>query len=879
MCFTETWLHEHIPDCNASIHGFKTVRADRSKQHSGKLKGGGIAVLVNKRWCHPGHVTVKEKICTKDIELLAVSFRPYYLPREFTCVILVAVYIIPGTAPDAACDIINSVVARLQTQHPNSLVTISGDFNNVSLSATLPTFQQYVSCSTRGNKTLDLFYANIKNAYSSSALPPLGRSDHNLVLLTSSYKPIVQQQPVIRKTIKTWSNEAEDALRGCFEATDWNVLCEPHGDDINALTECVTDYINFCVDTIVPTRTVRCFPNNKPWITSDLKKLLNIKKKAFRDGDRELLKSTQKQLKIQTKRCKEDYRRKLESQLQQNNVRDVWSGMKKITGFKLKEDQTDGGLDRANELNMFFNRFSSPPALNPKGHTPSMSPQLSCHTSTLSPCNSVMDLNTASSPSTSALPETSSASNSTLSVSCNQVKKQLEKLNQNKAAGPDGVSPRVLKTCSKQLCPILQHLFNTSLSQKRVPVLWKTSCLVPVPKKSQPAEPNDFRPVALTSHIMKVLERLLLAHLNKQVKTFQDPLQFAYRNGLGVEDAIIYLLQRAHSHLDQSGSTLRVMFFDFSSAFNTIQPVLLCEKLHKFQVDTSTTTWIYDYLTNRPQFVKLKGCVSDMVVSSTGAPQGTVLSPFLFTLYTSDFQYNSESCHLQKYSDDSAVVGCISDGQEAEYRELIGQFVKWCSNNHLILNTNKTKEMIVDFRRNKIKQSSVVILGEEVEVVEEYKYLGVQLDNRLEWKVNTEYIYKKGQSRLYFLRKLRSFNVCPKMLHIFYKSVVESAISFAAICWGSGIRTRDLKRINKLIKKAGSVLGVTLEPLELIIQKRMLHKLMKIMEDSSHPLHNTVKKQQSVFSERLVQVRCKTERYRRSFLPAAISLKNKTLNS
>merc|ERR1712035_214296 len=137
---------------------------------------------------------------------------------------------------------------------------------------------------------------------------------------------------------------------------------------------------------------------------------------------------------------------------------------------------------------------------------------------------------------------------------------------------------------------------------------------------------------------------------------------------------------------------------------------------------------------------------------------------------------------------------------------------------------------------------------------------------------------KKGQSRLYFLRKLRYFNVCSKMLHIFYKSVVESAISFAAICWGSGIRTRDLNRINKLIKKAGSVLGVALEPLELIIQRRMLQKLIKIMEDSSHPLHNTVKKQKSVFSERLVQVRCKTERYRRSFLPSAICLKNGTLN-
>ena len=370
MCFTETWLHENIPDCSVSVHGFKTLRADRSQQLSGKLRGGGIAVLVNQRWCHPGHVTIKEKICTRDIELLAVSLRPYYLPREFTCVILVAVYIVPGTAPDAACDVISSVIARLQTQYPNSVITISGDFNNVSLSAALPTFQQFVSCSTRENKTLDLFYANIKNAYSCSALPPLGRSDHNLVLLTSTYKPIVQQQPVITKTIKTWSNEAEDALKGCFEATDWNALCQPHGDNINAMTECVTDYINFCVDIIVPTRTVKCFPNNKSWITTDLKKLLNIKKKAFRDGNRELLKTTQKQIKAQTRKCKEDYRKKLESQLQHNNVRDVWSGMKKITGFKAKGDQTDGGLDRANELNRFFNRFSSPPVSSPTDQHP-----------------------------------------------------------------------------------------------------------------------------------------------------------------------------------------------------------------------------------------------------------------------------------------------------------------------------------------------------------------------------------------------------------------------------------------------------------------------------------------------------------------------------
>uniref|UniRef100_A0A3Q3ECP6 Immunoglobulin V-set domain-containing protein n=1 Tax=Labrus bergylta TaxID=56723 RepID=A0A3Q3ECP6_9LABR len=119
------------------------------------------------------------------------------------------------------------------------------------------------------------------------------------------------------------------------------------------------------------------------------------------------------------------------------------------------------------------------------------------------------------------LPHTSLAC---LSVSSSLVRMQLERLDQNKAAGPDGISPRVLKACAGQLCGILQNLFNLSLSQGRVPVLWKTSCLVPAPKKSSPSALNDYRPVALTSHIMKVLERLVLAHLRPQVDQLPGPI-------------------------------------------------------------------------------------------------------------------------------------------------------------------------------------------------------------------------------------------------------------------------------------------------------------------------------------------------------------------
>ena len=111
---------------------------------------------------------------------------------------------------------------RGNTQTPRGSVhlsvLISGDFNHSSLSS-LPTFKQYVSCPTRGNKTLDLLYANTKDAYTSSPLPPLGRPEHNLVYLMTVYKPLVDRQPAVTRTVRRWSDGAEEDLKDCFETT------------------------------------------------------------------------------------------------------------------------------------------------------------------------------------------------------------------------------------------------------------------------------------------------------------------------------------------------------------------------------------------------------------------------------------------------------------------------------------------------------------------------------------------------------------------------------------------------------------------------------------------------------------------------------------
>ncbi|KAJ8401574.1 hypothetical protein AAFF_G00378910 [Aldrovandia affinis] len=145
------------------------VRVDRDRTLSCKKSAGGLILYVNTKWCNPGHVTVNEIICTPDIELLAVGLRPYDLPREFSHAIVVVVYIPPLANAVRACDVIHSTVARLQTDHPGAFLTINGDFNHAKLPKTLTGFTQYVKCSTRENKILDMMYTNVKETYSSSA--------------------------------------------------------------------------------------------------------------------------------------------------------------------------------------------------------------------------------------------------------------------------------------------------------------------------------------------------------------------------------------------------------------------------------------------------------------------------------------------------------------------------------------------------------------------------------------------------------------------------------------------------------------------------------------------------------------------------------------
>ena len=178
--------------------------------------------------------------------------------------------------------------------------------------------------------------------------------------------------------------------------------------------------------------------------------------------------------------------------------------------------------------------------------------------------------------------------------------------------------------------------------------------------------------------------------------------------------------------------------------------------------------------------------------------------------------------------------------------------------------------MVIDFRRNTEPVQPVVIKGESVEIVSTYKYLGVVIDDKLDWSNQADSVYKKGQTRLFFLRKLRSFKVCSRMLCMFYHSMVSCVLTFALVCRGGNASEHDTGRLNKLIKKALSSVGQPLDQLERILENRLSRKSKTILQCLEHPLHSTLVGRHSVFRNRHLLPKIKTNRFRSSFLPAAI---------
>ncbi|XP_057183432.1 secretory carrier-associated membrane protein 2 isoform X1 [Triplophysa rosa] len=327
-------------------------------------------------------------------------------------------------------------------------------------------------------------------------------------------------------------------------------------------------------------------------------------------------------------------------------------------------------------------------------------------------------------------------------------------------------------------------------------------------------------------------------------------------------------------HLDRPGIYVRILFVDFSSAFNTIIPDLLLPKLTQLSVPTSTCQWIINFLSNRQQLLRLGKFKSSTCTISTGAPQGCVLSPQLYSLYTNECTSTDPSVKLLKFADDTTVIGLIQDCDESAYRKEVAQLAAWCSQNNLELNAFKTVEMIVDFRRNPPSLPPLTILDSTVDTVESFRFLGsCTISQDLKWESHIDSIVKKAQQRLYFLRQLRKFNLPQELLTQFYSVVIESVLCTSITVWYGSATKSDLRRLQRTVRSAEKIIGAPLPTLQDLYDSRVKNRARKIIIDSTHPAHKLFDLLPS--GRRFTAPNTRTSRHRSSFFPQAISLLNR----
>uniref|UniRef100_A0AAV2M0M6 Alkylated DNA repair protein AlkB homologue 8 N-terminal domain-containing protein n=1 Tax=Knipowitschia caucasica TaxID=637954 RepID=A0AAV2M0M6_KNICA len=276
-------------------------------------------------------------------------------------------------------------------------------------------------------------------------------------------------------------------------------------------------------------------------------------------------------------------------------------------------------------------------------------------------------------------------------------------------------------------------------------------------------------------NVLSALEKLNVAILKAMDKT----KEFAYRANRSVDDAINLALHHILQHLDSPGTYARVLFVDFSSAFNTILPPLLQDKLSQLNVPDST-------------------CSHDSV-------------------------------KLIKFADDTTLIGLISNNDESAYRREVDRLVSWCSGNNLELNAQKTVEMIVDFRKSTVPPPPPSVMDSPITSVESFRFLGTTITQDLKWEPTISSLIKKAQQRMYFLRQLRKAKLPAQMLVQFYTAIIESILTSSITVWFAGATVRDKQRLQRIVRSAEEVIGRSLPSLQDLRKKRRRMELALLM--------------------------------------------------
>ena len=348
-----------------------------------------------------------------------------------------------------------------------------------------------------------------------------------------------------------------------------------------------------------------------------------------------------------------------------------------------------------------------------------------------------------------------------------------------KSAGIDNVNAKVIQDCFHVIGRDLLDLVNESLQTGHVPKVWKESLVIPIPKINGTDKAEEFRPINMLHTLEKILEIVVKGQLMHYLNcnNLLIPEQSGYREGHSCESALNLVLAKWKEKIEAK-ETIFAVFLDLKRAFETISRPLLLQTLKRFGIVGTAYKWFESYLYERTQKTRFDNFDSDSIANTLGVPQGSVLGPILFIIYINDLKRVLRFCDINLFADDTVLFIAAKNPDEAvaHLNEDLHYLANWLKFKQLKLNVSKTKYLIIS-SANFRSPVNIEIDGETIERVNELKYLGVIIDDKLTFKSHIDNVIKKMAKKYGILCRLKNELTVGSKIQL-YKSIISPHIDF-----------------------------------------------------------------------------------------------------
>ena len=805
IALTETWLKSYISDAQLHIPGYVVSRSDREKR-----VGGGVLLYSHTNIPVSMSDSFDDGICEGLFckfgtanTCVAVAYRPPNAPVSSFNSLLNFFSSCIDLLNDDSLDLLICGDFNLPLINWDPLTLLPGGSSDTQQSAqSLLAFMskyllsQYVLTPTRGQSVLDLFITNNSRLVTNVQSESTHLSDHNMVDIMLAHNPVSME----KATIPNFNEESfrsldfhkadYDSLRGMLGEVNWSHLRA--SCSFEEFPAVFTDKLFEICSACVPRKTV---PTGRPKHLNALRRKRNrqnarLQALVKKDAPQEHIQKVRYKVALLQYdiRCgyvkKRDEKETCAIEKIKSNPKFFYSYAKSLSKIKSsinmlfdsKGEVTTNTQKMADLLQKQFSSVFSDPD-SPDIQDPDFPPPTIQHPQ--QPDLDFMLTDDAIASAIKAIPSDS-------------------------ASGPDGIPAIVLKNCAKELLSPLRIIWEESFDRGTVPKYYKDTIITPLYKKGDRARAVNYRPVALTSHVIKVFERVIRGSMVDFIEKNQllCDNQHGFRAGRSCLTQLLSHVDDIVQGLTKNADT-DAIYLDFAKAFDKVDHKLLLKKLRRLGFHEKLVQWIESFLTGREQRVVLDGVSSVAAIVLSGVPQGTVLGPLLFILFINDMKLCVTGSIIRFFADDTRILRHIYSLADTKVlQEDLLSVVQWAKRNNMALHEDKFELLVHRHRHNNslsnypfaiLDQTYQVSDGNMLYPAEAVKDLGVIVSSDLSWTPHVSMIAERARKVAAWV--LSAFKTRNKLtMMTLYKSLIRSHLEYCCPLWSSS-KNADIQQL------------------------------------------------------------------------------------